>query len=249
MTTKQTRHSRAGEAFTQPGLFCLKPDILIFPQDAEASGEMGAEKTAACNQAACLQPFVVKYHRTKKPHFDVRLGYNGAMKSWAMDKRPSLCPDHLRMATEVEDHLREHILFEGVFAEGRRGAGATLVLDCGGWEPLDGYFNIAADLRKGRLRFRLLGERLQGAWAFLRSEASGTGGAGSRWRLIKEPDAFAIGAEEADCIARQEPVSILTGRTVQEVERDWKEGRSKRGPQSAMLFETGFALQLEENVG
>jgi len=193
------------------------------PRD-EARKQKSLEEILKHNLSALLQPFVVKYHRTKKPHYDFRLAHIGILKSWAMDIRPSCFPGNELEATEVDDHLRENMGFEGVFPEGKPGAGTTLVWDRGTFEPLQQYVHVEESLNKGCLVFKLNGERLKGIWKLIRIKGDGYG---STWLLTKEADSFAVSEEEDKHLFAEEPTSILTNRTIEDIKRYWAEGKAE----------------------
>ena len=69
-------------------------------RDFKATSE--PEKGGQGNDAA--RAFVVQKHWASQLHYDFRLELDGAMKSWAVPKGPSLNPTVKRMAVEVEDH-------------------------------------------------------------------------------------------------------------------------------------------------
>jgi hypothetical protein len=82
-------------------------------------------------------------------------------------------------------------------------------------------------VKKGHVKAWLEGEKLQGAWAFTRTGADDGGKA--NWLMVKVADAAAD--PELDPVTDQ-PGSVLTGRTVEEVaeglgdQRVWHSNRS-----------------------
>jgi bifunctional non-homologous end joining protein LigD len=126
--------------------------------------------------------FVVQKHRASHLHYDFRLEIDGVLKSWAVPKGPSLDPSEKRFAVAVEDHPVEYADFEGVIPEGEYGGGTVMVWDRGTYEVADDV-NASAGLRKGQLKFRLRGQKLEGVWVLVRMR-------GKHWLLIKRRDEF-----------------------------------------------------------
>src|SRR5215470_11105181 len=125
--------------------------------------------------------FVIQKHAARRLHYDLRLELDGVMKSWAVTRGPSLVPGDKRLAVQVEDHPIDYNTFEGTIPEGQYGGGTVMIWDRGQWYP-EG--DAARDYRKGRLTFRLGGEKLHGVWHLVRMHRR----AGERqdpWLLIK----------------------------------------------------------------
>ena len=132
--------------------------------------------------------FVVHEHHASVLHFDFRLEMGGVLKSWAVPKGPSLNPQERRLAVSVPDHAVSYIDFEGRIAEGNYGAGEVRVWDRGRYETLTGAEeeDPLAQLERGKLVFRLEGEKLQGEFVLLKMH-----GRAKQWLLIKSRDEFA----------------------------------------------------------
>nr|MDQ3057860.1 non-homologous end-joining DNA ligase [Pseudomonadota bacterium] len=142
--------------------------------------------------------FVVQLHNARARHYDFRLEADGALKSWAVPKGPSLRAGEKRLAVQVEDHPISYAGFQGEIPEGNYGAGHVLVFDHGVWacegEPLEG---IAA----GKLDFTLHGGKLRGGWKLVRTGMQGGRGGGKpQWLLIKRNDRFAQDVEANDLV-------------------------------------------------
>lgn len=183
--------------------------------------EPAGKKPAARRKARSL--FVVQKHAASRLHYDFRLESEGVLKSWAVPKGPSLDPADKRLAVEVEDHPLEYGEFEGTIPEGEYGGGRVLLWDRGDWEP-EG--SAAEGLRRGRLKFRLNGEKLHGGWTLVRMGKDDSGGK-PNWLLIKEKDTDARPGD----ITRERPESVASGRDIEEIgsgkDRVWRSNRSE----------------------
>jgi bifunctional non-homologous end joining protein LigD len=177
--------------------------------------------------------FVIQKHAASRLHFDLRLELDGVMKSWAVPKGPSLDPAHKRLAIEVEDHPIEYNTFEGTIPAGEYGGGTVMLWDRGTYtgEP-DGRGEGAGALRRGyadgKMVFFLDGERLRGRFALVRlGDRAGARTSRSdkpQWLLIKEQDEY---AEPGSDIVADTPVSIDSGRTMDEIAAGRKPARRR----------------------
>jgi DNA ligase D-like protein (predicted 3'-phosphoesterase) len=149
--------------------------------------------------------FVVQEHAATARHFDLRLEVDGAMRSWAVPKGPSMDPAVKRLAVQVEDHSLSHNSFEG-----RTEGGAVIVWDRGAYEQ-GGRVPWPEALERGHAVFVLHGEKLRGGFALQRT---GPVGERSRWLLIKRRDEEARAGGD---VVAELPGSVLSGRTLDEV--------------------------------
>jgi bifunctional non-homologous end joining protein LigD len=168
-----------------------------------AAGKRSGKKTAKDH---ALQ-FCIQKHDASRLHYDFRLELDGALKSWAVPKGPSLDPKVKRLAVHVEDHPMDYATFEGRIPEGHYGAGDVIVWDRGVWIPQD---DPAEAYAKGKLKFELKGEKLGGLWNLVRTHLPGKQ---EQWFLIKHQDGAAKPESDYDVVAA-EPDSVLSDRTI-----------------------------------
>src|SRR5580700_11877204 len=171
--------------------------------------------------------FVVQKHRATRLHYDFRLEMEGVLKSWAVPKGPSLDPADKRLAMQVEDHPVSYFNFEGTIPEGNYGAGTVMVWDVGTWEPLspqpvNGKYlagtesEAVAMLKKGDLKIRLHGQKLNGDFALIHIKARRPGSKGTEWLLIKKHDDHVVTGYDID----EYDESVLSKRSLAEIAGD-----------------------------
>ena len=184
--------------------------------------------------------FAVQKHAASSLHYDFRLEIGGVLKSWAVPKGPSLDPADKRLAVMTEDHPLEYAGFEGTIPKGEYGAGSVMLWDFGWWEP-DLAWKRAAETKaqrpkaaesavseetsaseaaesvdpqqeidSGELKFVLHGHKLSGSWALVKMKGRGP----KNWLLLKHRDGSARPGYE---LTAEEPDSVLSGRTLEEI--------------------------------
>lgn len=151
--------------------------------------------------------FVVQHHIARRDHYDLRLEWDGVLKSWAVPKGPSYNTKDKRLAVMVEDHPISYRNFEGTIPKGEYGGGTVMLFDEGYWHPVT---DPKKGFKEGMLKFELKGERLKGLWTLVHFKED-------NWLLIKEKDEF---IEFRDI--KNITTSIRTGRTMKEIEIDIK---------------------------
>jgi DNA ligase D-like protein (predicted 3'-phosphoesterase) len=160
--------------------------------------------------------YVIQKHDASHLHYDLRLEMGGVLKSWAVPKGPSPDPKVKRLAMPTEDHPIGYANFEGVIPEGQYGGGTVMVWDIGTYRNLreekpEGHrFTMEQSYDQGKIEVFLEGKKLKGSYALIR-----TGGMEKRgWLFFKMKEPHEGSYED---IAKAEPDSALTGRTMDEI--------------------------------
>lgn len=132
--------------------------------------------------------FVVQRHHASRLHYDFRLEIDGALKSWAVPKGPSMNPKDKRLAVQVEDHPLSYGSFEGRIPQGNYGAGTVSIFDEGQYSPLEVKSDkeFLKSWKEGSIKFRLEGKILKGDFALVRMQ----GDSSENWLLIKHKDDY-----------------------------------------------------------
>ena len=175
-------HAEGPEAAVEGLLRFLEtgpPAARVEGVEVEATKVEGHEQFAVRGVSAGV--FVVQEHWATAHHFDLRLEVDGAMRSWAVPKEPSMDPAVKRMAVQVEDHSIAHNAFEGEIDGGR-----VEIWDRGSYEQ-GGRVPWPEALERGHAVFVLHGSKLEGGFALQRTR----GGDKPQWLLIKRRDEFA----------------------------------------------------------
>ena len=147
--------------------------------------------------------FVVQEHAATARHFDLRLEVDGAMRSWAVPKGPSMDPAVKRLAVQASDHAISHNDFEGP-----TDGGGVIVWDRGSYEQ-GGRVPWPEALDRGHAVFVLNGEKLRGGFALQRTRP----GEKPQWLLIKRRDEQ---AEVGSDVVAEQPHSVYSGRELDE---------------------------------
>lgn len=170
--------------------------------------------------------FCVQKHDATRLHYDFRLELDGVLKSWAVTRGPSLNPADKRLAVRTEDHPLAYGDFEGIIPQGEYGGGTVMLWDEGTWEPIgDPYEGI----KKGHMKFKLQGSRMQGGWALVRMHTKDD--KHENWLLIKEKDEAAKTGRVAEQFLDKNASSVKTSRSMEEIAEGgtaWKNGKAQK---------------------
>ncbi len=104
--------------------------------------------------------YVIQKHQASHLHWDLRLEFDGVLRSWAVPKEPSKDPKVRRLAVQVEDHPVEYAKFEGEIPEGQYGAGAVKIWDRGTFEPIS--------VKDKKIIFKINGKKLKGTYVLVK---------------------------------------------------------------------------------
>nr|WP_295663276.1 DNA ligase D [Polymorphobacter sp.] len=192
-----------------------------FAKTAEPAGAPGR---------ATGNSFMVQRHAASRLHWDFRLELDGVLLSWAVTKPPSGDPSVKRLAVRTEDHPLDYATFEGTIPKGEYGGGTVMLWDRGTWEnesdPREG-------MAKGKLHFKLTGERMKGEWVLIRLKPEGKA---ENWLLGKIADEFATGAN------LDFATSVSTGRTMEAIAAGEAPDETATTPRSVIPAKAGTHL-------
>jgi len=192
-------------------------------RDFKKTSEPAGNKKGSVKQLL----FVVQKHDASRLHYDFRLELDGVLKSWAVPKGPSMIPADKRLAMMVEDHPFDYKDFEGTIPKGNYGAGEVIVWDNGFYIPIEGGTDKAENekllkkaLKKGDLKFVLLGKKLKGEFALVNMRKDE-----KSWLLIKKKDEY---AKETDILKKNK--SVISSTTIEKMQKENGRKKTKKTP-------------------
>lgn len=177
-----------------------------------------AEPKGKVKKSDAALHFVVQKHDASRLHYDWRLEIDGVLVSWAVPKGPSTDTSVKRLAMHVEDHPMDYIDFEGTIPKGQYGGGTVMVWDTGtylaeGAEDVAESKKIVRKMHEdGNIKVVMHGKKLKGSYHLVRMS-----GKQDEWLLMKGKDEYADKKE-------YDQHSVLTGRTLEEIENDKESG-------------------------
>lgn len=138
-----------------------KRDFSKTAEPPPSASRRSAKKRRSPNGGG--QPrFVIQKHAASHLHYDFRLEFDGALKSWAVPKGLPYELKVKRSGFQTEDHPIDYLDFEGTIPKGQYGGGTVMVWDIGTFDLLSG------DTERGSLRVALHGKKLKGEWRLYR---------------------------------------------------------------------------------
>jgi len=198
-----------------------KRDFAVTPEPAPGTATKPAKQPS----------FVVHKHDATRLHYDVRLEMDGALASWSVPKGPSYDPNQKRLAIQTEDHPLEYGNFEGRIPDGEYGAGDSLIWDNGTYESVPPG-TPSEQRKKGHLRVRFHGHKLDGEWHLVRT--GGMQGSKSQWLMFKAKDGKENPAYD---VVAERPESVVSGRVATRGPERAGVLRAPRAPPEALLKE------------
>ena len=191
--------------------------------NAKRDFKLTAEPAGKLASSSAGNRFIVQKHDATRLHWDLRLEADGVLKSWAVTKGPSPDPAIKRLAVRTEDHPLAYADFEGSIPKGEYGGGTVMLWDRGTWEPFAG--KSWQNIDEGHLHFYLHGERMKGEWMLIRLKPRGNEKR-ENWLLRKVSDEFVAAG---DPLVERALTSVLTGRSMAEIEADPKGAHALAG--------------------
>lgn len=121
--------------------------------------------------------YVIQEHHASHLHWDLRLEFDGVLKSWAIPKLPPKTKGVKRLAINVEDHPISYAKFEGEIKVGY-GKGIVKIWDKGTYKLIEKNSeapkgvprNIFKKMfTKGKIEIKIHGEKLKGKYVLVKT--------------------------------------------------------------------------------
>ncbi|MFH1403363.1 MAG: DNA polymerase ligase N-terminal domain-containing protein [Candidatus Altiarchaeota archaeon] len=117
--------------------------------------------------------YVIQRHQASHLHWDLRLEFEGVLKSWAVPKEPPKDAGVRRLAVQTEDHPLAYASFEGEIPKGEYGGGSVEIWDSGTFQLLE--------KTEGKIIIDIKGRVLKGPYVLVRTKQAG----GRNWLFFK----------------------------------------------------------------
>ncbi len=127
---------------------------------AKTTEPASKEKDTRFDTSKVNNKFVIHIHHASRLHYDLRLGEDNVLKSWAIPKGLPLEKGVKRLAIQTEDHPAKYIDFEGEIPKDEYGGGQMWVFETGDIEWIK--------KGKSKYKFRLKGKQLDAEFSLYR---------------------------------------------------------------------------------
>jgi len=118
--------------------------------------------------------YLIHEHWASHHHYDLRLEFNGVLKSWAVPKNPELSKSKKILAIQVEDHPIEYAAFSGIIPPGNYGAGKVERWDIGTFELID--------KKENKIVLKINGKKLKGIYVLVKFKSP------NNWLFFKKKE-------------------------------------------------------------
>lgn len=138
--------------------------------------------------------FVMSYHETPTPHYDLLIQIDDVFKSWIIPELPSIDPKRKLLAIVAEEYSLNYRKMDGKVFKDEYGSGAIQIWDQGKYENKRSKDkggkgpNLKTSLKQGKVELIFQGEKLNGAFALVRTKQKYKGAKKNEWLLIKIKD-------------------------------------------------------------
>ena len=109
--------------------------------------------------------YIIQKHNASHLHYDLRLEFDGVLKSWAIPKEPPTKTGVKRLAVAVADHEKSYAKFSGTIPDGVYGAGKVEIWD-------DGTYDLIEKDDK-KIVVDIHGKKLSGEYILLKTKLEG----------------------------------------------------------------------------
>ena len=155
------------------------------PEPAGREGELSedfCEQVKKKHKVSAGRPiYVVQEHHASHLHYDLRLEFNGVLKSWAVPKGvPLTLEGGKRLAVQTEDHPLEYASFAGKIPEGNYGAGSVKIWDSGTFDVIEKTEN--------KIIFSVRGKKVKGVYILLKAAFGAFAKSGKNWLLFRKKE-------------------------------------------------------------
>jgi len=215
---KKSKKTNSKPATVQQLLEVYDPPQSLFADYKVEKVETEAEKKS--KQISSGQNlFVVHKHEASHLHYDLRLEINGSLNSWAVPKGITLGKEsEKRLAIMVENHPLEYGTFEGTIPEGHYGSGTVMAWDFGSFSNFREGISLKKSLEEGKIEINFKGKKLNGVYALIRTNMSGSN---KNWLLFRMKKGNSSATAEPPEIS--EELSAISERTMDEIARGTKD--------------------------